>query len=141
MGESKEAFTRGGSRVEDRALEVVAAALAGGATAAEAGALVGRSERTVRRWMLDQDLSGRVMAHRSEMLSTVTGTLARLASEALEVVSAQVRDFENPAQLKAALAVLDRVLKYHSASAEDARFAELERRLAGVEGVIDQAVR
>ncbi|MEZ5136433.1 MAG: hypothetical protein R2699_15635 [Acidimicrobiales bacterium] len=115
-------------------LDLVAAALAAGASAEQAGALVGRSDRTVRRWRLETDLERRIALHRRELLGRVSGGLSQAAGEAVAVLaeSLTVDDGEGT-QLRIALAVLDRALKYHAASELDARVAELEARLADFE--------
>lgn len=121
-------------------LDLVAAALAAGASAEQAGALVGRSDRTVRRWRLETDLERRIALHRRELLGRVSGGLSQAAGEAVAVLaeSLTVDDGEGT-QLRIALAVLDRALKYHAASELDARVAELEARLADFEDAEEES--
>lgn len=133
VGASEESL----SEPED--VDVVAAALAAGATAIEAGALVNVSDRTVRRWRHERDLDRRVAVYRREMIGGVAGTLTSTAVSAARVLAANVAvDDGDGGQLRAALAVLDRTLRYHAACELDARLGELEARLAELEGTEEE---
>ena len=116
-------------------LDVLAASLASGASAEEAGKVVSRSARTVRRWQAETDLNDRVSRHRRALIGQIAGNLAAAATTATEVIASKAIDPESTDQLRAALAVLDRALKFHAAGEVDVRVAELEARIAELEAL------
>lgn len=124
-------MTARSNRIDDEN-ESLIVALARGATYSEAGALVGKSPRTVRRRMTDPDFAAAVSARRREHVSQVTGLLLEMGQGALEVLRDVVTqdDFEIHPRLRAAELIFGLSRRYRADTELEARVAELERQLA-----------
>jgi hypothetical protein len=106
--------------------ELLVELLASGRPYAEAGAMAGVSERTVRRRMSDPVFTGRVSRRRGEYVGALVGRLVDVGEEAVEVMRGGLRDESAAVRLRAA----DLVLRW----ATHLRHGhELETRLAALE--------
>jgi hypothetical protein len=107
--------------------QLLVAALAGGATQAEAGAAAGVSERTVRRRLADPGFADRVREERSALVARIGARLTGLTVHAVdalaELLAAGVAD---GVRLRTALGVLDSSRTWRDAG-------EVEERLRAVE--------
>lgn len=97
-----------GGRDEGRD-EVLVSALAAGQTYQEAGDLIGRSARTVRRLAADTELRRRVAERRREMAANAAARSAALVEAAIGVLEELLRDPVPVVRLRAA----DAALRYH----------------------------
>jgi hypothetical protein len=111
--------------------DVLALALARGATRQEAGRLAGVSERTVYVRLADPGFCRRVDGFRRALVDGAIGRLSTLADRAADVLG-QLLEEESPStRLRSATAILDQLtrLREHGELAE--RLAELEARVGG----------
>lgn len=118
----------GGSRSADRAArdETLAAALGSGWARAEAGALVGLSERSVRRRLADPTFSADVARYRALHFADVTSILSVGAVRAARVLVEQLESPTAMTQLRAADAVLRHSRVFHTEADVDLRLTALE---------------
>src|SRR5947207_1741142 len=88
--------------------QIIAAALAGGATHRAAAAMGGVSERTVRRRLEQEDFRAEVEAQREEIVRHTTNKLTGLTTTAVDALSELLSAEETPpaVRLRAALGVL-----------------------------------
>jgi hypothetical protein len=99
---------RGRHEGRARADATLLAALASGATAAEAAATAGVSERTVRRRLSAPDFAARLEQARAEILDVALVRLSARALAAVDVLAALTGPDVGPAtRLGAAKAILD----------------------------------
>lgn len=124
----------GGRRPEDDA--ALAAALAAGATQAEAGAAVGVSARTVRRRLEGAALRAEVGRMRQDIAFAVLTEAAAAAGEAVQTLVAIMRDLEAgpAARLAAARALLQTAGLYAERSELADRVGALEDALKKTKG-------
>jgi hypothetical protein len=114
--------------------DVLALALARGATRQEAGRIAGVSERTVYVRLSDQDFRLRVAGFRRAMIDGAIGKLATLADKAADVLG-HLLDEEIPLiRLRAAASVLEQLTRIREHVELSERLEELERRVAGRDG-------
>ena len=113
--------------------EALIEVLANGVTYAEAGPLVNRSERTVRRRMTDEAFATAVAERRRERLGELTGRLTGVATDAVAVLEACLTDELTGYRIRAAQTVLNMALRYRSAADLEARVDATERRLDAME--------
>jgi hypothetical protein len=111
--------------------EVLIDALASGQAYAEAGELVGLSERTVARRMSEEPFARLVSTRRATWIAQVTGSLTRLAVVALKAIEECIASADEPIRLRAADIVLKRLLEFR-------HHGELEQRLRALEDLIDR---
>lgn len=119
---------------------VVAAALASGHTHAEAGSLIGRSAKTVQRYMRNPEFRELVSRERSAQMRVITGRLSGLAGRALEVVAAVLDDDTFPIRVRleaARYAINQSHLQHRSLLMEE----ELADRLDRLERLLDRQER
>jgi len=112
--------------------DVIAAALAGGATHAEAGQAAGVSERTVRRRLDEPEFLGYVSRLKDELVSRTTDRLTGLTTAAVDTLAELVTSPETPpaVRLRAALGVLSERRVWHDAYETENRLRALEDLLA-----------
>lgn len=109
---------------------VLVAALAAGATQAEAAAAAGISERTVRRRLEHQDLARRVAEERSRLVTHTAARLTGLAGTAVDALGELLADDVPPAvRLRASLGVLEAARVWRESS-------ELEERITAIEAEV-----
>jgi hypothetical protein len=95
------------------------------ACAAEAGAGV----RTVHRWLEDDDFRAYIAGLRGRLLQEAVGKLADAAGEAVAVLRSLLGDTNPTVRLRAALGILDALVKVRDHAELDERIAALELRL------------
>lgn len=113
--------------VED-AKAVAAEVIAIGGSYRNAGDIVGRSKRTIVRWMADPVFARKVADLRAERLSEVTGRLAEMAPRAVDVLSDALEDEKAWVRLRAATDVLSWSMRLRRAADLEIRLVEVERR-------------
>jgi hypothetical protein len=113
--------------IED-AKAIAAEVIAIGGTYRNAGDIVGRSKRTIVRWMADPVFGRKVADLRAERLSEVTGRLAELAPRAVDVLSDALEDEKAWVRLRAATDVLSWSMRLRRAADLEIRMLEVERR-------------
>ena len=107
------------------------AALAGGATIAEAAIRAGVSERTVYRRLEDADFRASVQQARADLVTQAVARLAEAGGEAVATLRALLGEGTLPAvRLGAARAVLELGTKLRESE-------ELERRLSELEAALE----
>jgi hypothetical protein len=120
----------------DLAKNILLERLLSGDGIADAALAVGRSERTVRRWLADAALQTRLSECQAERFKLLGAALVGQAQKAVGVLGAVLDDDKAPvyARVGAAKAVLDAALKV-------AELVELESRIAALEAVTPTGVR
>ena len=114
--------------------EVLVAALAAGATQAQAGAAAGVSERTVRRRLEGTDFAARVTAERAALVTRTAARLGGLTGAAVDALADLLAPgVAEGVKLRAALGVLESARIWRAA-------VELEDRLGAVEAALPSAV-
>jgi len=88
--------------------DIVAAALASGATHREAGDAAGMSERTVRRRLEQPEFRAQVSTRRDELVTRTTDRLTGLTTTAVDTLASLISSAETPAgvKLRAAMGIL-----------------------------------
>ncbi len=113
--------------------ELIVAALASGATYAEAAELAHISARTVRRRMADEEFARRVSAARAERVAAVTGRLTEVAFEAVETLRQGLTAARSVDQIRAAHEILVLGLRYRSDHELEGRLSAVEQQLKAKE--------
>lgn len=110
------------------------ARLAAGATASDAGKVLGIPERTAQRWAALDDVAADVRAARAAMIDRAAGRLADLVDEASDTLRDIMRDGDAPAsaRVRAASLVLTLALELRDRT-------ELENRLSALEALSGSA--
>jgi hypothetical protein len=111
------------------------AALAAGATQAEAARQAGVSERTVRRRLLEPSFAAALAQARRETVRALTAELEAQALRAIETLCQLMHSTQPPqVRLGAARTLLDQVVRYHNAVDFEDRLAELEALISHPDG-------
>src|SRR5262245_53783052 len=110
--------------------EILANALAAGATVKAAAEAVGLTERSVYLRLADPAFKARVVELRAKALDAVVGKLARLAGDAVDRLAEVVRGESAALAVRAALGTLDAVCRLRTHAELEARLRELERKIA-----------
>jgi hypothetical protein len=106
---------------------VLVAALAAGATQAQAAEMAGMSERTVRRRLEQPNFAARVVEQRSGLVTQTAARLAGLASSAVDaLLDLLAADVAPTVRLRAALGVLEAARVWRECSELEARIAVME---------------
>jgi hypothetical protein len=113
--------------IED-AKATAAAVIAAGGSYTEAGAVSGRSKRTIVRWMADAAFARHVADLRAERLSEVAGRLAECSPRAVDVMVEALEDDHAMVRLRAASDVLSWSIRTRRVADLEARMLEVERR-------------
>ncbi len=114
--------------------DIIAAALASGATQREAGRAAGVSERTVRRRLEQPEFAAQVAHERAELVTRVSARLTGLASKALDTLESLLgADVASGVRGRTATGILAASRVWRDA-------AEIEDRLRMVEGLLDAQV-
>lgn len=113
--------------------QILAAALAAGATHQEAGRAAGVSERTVRRRVATPEFHQRLSQAKVEYVGQITTRLTGLASHAVETLSAMLADPDVAAAVKSrtALAILATSKVWREDTELEGRLLLLEDHLGG----------
>lgn len=124
-------MTAGESRKPSRrdADAALLAALAGGATRADAAKAAGVSEATVYRRLGESEFRTALDARRAEIVEQATARLLDASTEAINTLRALLDDESSNVRLGAARALLDQAQRWRSAEDTELRIAELEERL------------
>jgi hypothetical protein len=110
--------------------ELMAAALAAGATRAAAAEVGDVSERTVRRRLNDPEFAARVRELRAEAIAAGLDKLAEVLTRAVDTLVHLMDKSENDfVRLAAAKAIIENLLRLNEHSDHGAQIAELKARL------------
>ena len=107
--------------------ERLALFLAGGMGVKAAAAEVGVGERTAHTWIDDPAFNALVASLRRRLLDQAVGRLAGAAAGAVETLEHLSREGSEPVRVKAALGILDMLIKVRES-------VDLEERVAALEG-------
>jgi hypothetical protein len=120
----------------DRKHEEAIAALLTTTTVRAAAQKAGVGERTLRRWLARDDFQAAYRRARRELISGAVHMLLQSTSRATQVLVDVMNDPSQPAtaRVSAARTVLSMVLHALHDEDLDGRFAEIEQRLAEVNG-------
>jgi hypothetical protein len=120
----------------DRKHEQAIAALLKTTTVAKAAELAGISERTLRRWLARTDFQVAYRRAKRELISGAVHTLLHASASATHVLITIMNDASQPAtaRVSAARTVLSMVVHALHDEDLDSRFAEIEARLAEMNG-------
>lgn len=116
----------------ENADSVLIAALAGGATHADAAATAGVSPRTVRRRLDDPAFKAQVQVTRADLVESAVGILARVTTTAAETLAQLLdKNIAPTVRLGAARAVIELGAKLREQQDLEGRIAALEERQTG----------
>jgi hypothetical protein len=110
------------AQLDDMLVELLAV----GTSYAEAGAMAGLSERTVRRRMSVPEFATRVSVRRGEYTGALAGQLVNLGAEAVQELRSLLGDASSQVRLRAAQTIVTLGAQLRVAN-------ELETRLAALE--------
>ena len=104
-------------------------ALLRGATMEDAAKAVGVSTVTLWRWNQQPEFQARLRQARRELVQGALGELQHLTVEAVQALRRNLTSGDPSVEVRAALGVLDRVIKVTDVLDQEARVARLERQL------------
>jgi len=112
--------------------DLIAAALASGATHREAGSAAGVSERTVRRRLEQPEFEEQVSSQRDELVSRTMDRLTGLTTTAVDTLSSLISSADTPAgvKLRAAMGILAVHRVWRDATEVENRLRLLENLVA-----------
>jgi hypothetical protein len=122
-----------GSILRTKRAKVLAALISHGDVASAARAS-GVSERSIYRWLReDADFQAELRVAEAEMLATAVRRLTSLAGDALTILAMLMIDQTSPPAIKirAALAILDQLLRFRELTDQEERIKKLELLAAG----------
>ena len=122
----------GGSR--QNAKTAAALALASGLTQTEAAKKVGIGERTLRRWLKQDDFRQTVAAAKAEMVSRAVAMLADASTEAATTLRRLLQADSESVRLNAAKAIIELGIKLRESEELAARVKQLEETLTTLGG-------
>ena len=122
----------GGSR--QNAKTAAALALASGLTQTEAAKKVGIGERTLRRWLKQDDFRQTVAAAKAEMVSRAVAMLADASTEAAATLRRLLQADSESVRLNAAKAVIELGIKLRESEELAKRVKQLEETIATIGG-------
>lgn len=114
--------------------ELIAYHLARGATREEAGRAAGCCKRVVYNRLADSDFKLLVSEYRRAMIDEAVGKLATVAGRAVDVLTAALDDDRPTIRVRAAISLLDALLRVRAQTEIDDRLTEVEKRLASSKG-------
>ena len=103
--------------------------LASGSTIRQAAAAAGCSPRTVSTLLADAAFVAAVAGYRSQLLDETLGQLTGLARQAVATLGRCLESESDGAKVRAALGILDRLLRIREQVEFGGRLAELEERV------------
>jgi hypothetical protein len=106
------------------------AALLGEPTYADAARRVGINEATLYRWLARPDFQAAYRAARRRVVEVAVSRLCQLTTQAVATLERNLTCGKAPAEIRAALGVLDNVRALLEGEELEARIAALEERLA-----------
>lgn len=112
-----------------RKQEEAIAALLTAPTLAKAAEVAGISERTLRRWLDDEQFAKAYRKTKGELVGFATGRLKGAMAKAVEALQdvAEAKDSPPPARVSAARAILELGMYSHESEDLQAKIADLER--------------
>jgi hypothetical protein len=112
--------------------EQLAVLLAGGSSITAAAKQIKIGERTAHRWLRNADYRAFITDLRAQLIESVLGKLSDAAGSAVDVLRDLLAHQNGGVRLRAAMGVLDCLLKYR-------QHAELDRRVSGLEERLNNA--
>ena len=122
----------GGSR--QNAKTAAALALASGLTQTEAAKKVGIGERTLRRWLKQDDFRQSVAAAKREMVSRAVAMLADASTEAATTLRQLLQADSESVRLNAAKAIIELGIKLRESEELAERVKQIEETIATIGG-------
>jgi len=114
--------------------DLLASAIAGGASVEAAAQAAGVSRSTAFRRLTEAAFKGRVSELRSRMVDATVGRLAAMGGKAADMLEAAISGDPSPLAVRAALGLFDALTRLRT-------HAELEQRLAILEQTIARSNR
>lgn len=112
-----------------RPRDLAASLLAAGHTLAGAAGVLGKSEKTLRRWWGEPDFRAEVLRLRRELIEATTGVLTDGAQRAARALVELLGHEAAGVRLNAAKALLDQAGRYREIESIEGRLADLEARV------------
>lgn len=106
-----------------------AAALLEGATAIQAAAIAGVSERTTRRWIASPEFQAHLKQHQAQVIGAVTMRLLAVSLKAVETLVQCLESEQEHSRRLAAADILRLAARFTEYEDVIPRIQELERRL------------
>jgi hypothetical protein len=111
----------------------IAVLLASGSTIRNAAAETSTGERTIYHWLDDAGYRAFVASLRGRLLDEALGKLSGTAGAAVDVLRGLLDHPNGHVRLRAALGILDALVKYRDHVELDQRLLDLERRVGDAE--------
>jgi hypothetical protein len=109
--------------------ERLATLLAAGRNLRDAAREAGISERQAYRWLDEDAFNCRVNHHRSRLVVETLSRLAGIATRAVDTLTEALESTNDNVRVKAAIGILDQLIKIREHSELEQRLSELEGRL------------
>jgi hypothetical protein len=108
-----------------------AALLASGLTMRAVAKKLGVNERTIHTWRADPEFLKLVTDYQSKMIARSLGRLSNAASKAVQTLIDCLKSNESDSvKVRAAMGILDQLVKMRELTNHEQRLTELERRIA-----------
>jgi hypothetical protein len=111
--------------------ERVAVLLAGGMATKHAAAEARVGERTVHRWLEEPEFTRLVSRYRGRLVAETLGKLANIGGKAVETLADALGSDNDNVRVRAAIGILDQLVRIREATELEERMTELEGRMAG----------
>jgi hypothetical protein len=112
--------------------ERLATLLAVGSNLRDAAREAGISERQAYRWLDDEVFNRQVNRHRSKLVDETLGRLAAIGVKAVEALEGGLSSDNDNVRVRAAIGILDQLVRIREHSELEQRLTELEGRVPGV---------
>jgi hypothetical protein len=109
--------------------ERVSLLLAAGVSVHDASTQCDCGERTIHTWLSDPEFRALVNRHRSKLVSAALGQLIDAAGQAIATLRACLGSAQDSVRVRAAVAVLDKLVQIRDTTEFDERLTELEKSL------------
>jgi hypothetical protein len=107
-----------------------AALLASGLTVVATSKKIGVNERTIHTWRDDPEFLKLVTTYQSKMIARSLGRLSSAASKAVQTLIECLKSSESDSvRVRAAMGILDQLVKMRELTNHEERLKELERRI------------
>jgi len=112
---------------QDRA----ATLLASGMTARAVAMKIGGGERTIRGWMSDPEFKKLIGTYQAAMVARALARLSGTAARAVLALIGCLKSKEDAIKIRAALGILDQLIRIRDSVEIERRLSELERKVRG----------
>ena len=127
VSETEETVSKALTSRQSRAI----VALLGGAGISEVSRAAGTSERTIWRWLADEEFNRALQEAQAAAFATGAAALAGLLMASIDTLEELLdnKDASDTVRLRCALAILELVPRYHETTVLERRMAAIERRV------------